>query len=49
MVVHAFNSSCLEAEADLCEFNLSLVYKMSSRTSRAVKDLFIYIIYMSIL
>jgi hypothetical protein len=35
VVVHAFNSSTQEVEADLCEFEVSLVYRASSRIARA--------------
>jgi hypothetical protein len=36
--VHAFNPSSRDAEAgDLCEFEASLVYRMSSRTARATQ------------
>ena len=38
MVVHAFNPSTWEAEAGrLSEFQASLVYKVSSRTVRAIQ------------
>ena len=37
MVAHAFNPSTREAEADLCEFEASLVYKASSGTARATQ------------
>jgi hypothetical protein len=39
VVVHAFNPSIWEAEAasDLCEFKASLVYRVSSRTTRATQ------------
>ena len=33
--MHAFNSSTQEVEADLCEFEVSLVYRASSRIARA--------------
>ena len=38
VVAHAFNPLALERQrkADLCESEASLVYKMSSRTTRAV-------------
>ena len=36
-MVHTFNPSTLEAEAvDLCEFEASLIYIVSSRAARAV-------------
>ena len=34
--MHAFNASTWEAEAEF-EFKVSLVYKMSSRTARAIQ------------
>ena len=34
MVVYTFNPSTLEA--DLCEFEVSLVYRVSSRTARVI-------------
>jgi hypothetical protein len=38
MVVHAFNPSTWEAEAGgFLEFKASLVYKVSSRTARAIQ------------
>jgi hypothetical protein len=37
VVVHAFNPSTQEAEAGLSEFKASLVYKVSSRTTRATQ------------
>ena len=40
-MAHAFNPSTQEAEAELCEFEASLVYKVSSRTgSKARETLF---------
>jgi hypothetical protein len=35
MVVHAFNPSTQEAEADLCEFKSSLVCRVSPRKAKA--------------
>ena len=35
MLVYTFNPSTPEAEADLCEFQTSLVYIVSSRIARA--------------
>jgi hypothetical protein len=35
-MVHAFNSSNQEAEVDLCELEISLVYRLSFWTSRVV-------------
>lgn len=36
IVAHAFNSSTLEEkEGDLCKFDASLIYTLSSRTARA--------------
>ena len=37
MVVHTFNPSTQETEADRSEFKASLVYKASSRTARATQ------------
>jgi hypothetical protein len=37
VVAHAFNPSTREAEAGRSEFEASLVYKVSSRTARAVQ------------
>jgi hypothetical protein len=38
VVVHAFNPSTWEAEArQISEFKASLVYKVSSRTARAIQ------------
>jgi hypothetical protein len=37
VVVHAFNPSTREAEAGGFEFEVSLVYKVSSRTARATQ------------
>jgi hypothetical protein len=37
MVVHALNPSSREAEAGGFEFKASLVYKVSSRTARAIQ------------
>jgi hypothetical protein len=37
MVVHAFNPSTWEAEAEISEFVASLVYKVSSRIARAIQ------------
>ena len=37
VVVHAYNPSAPEQrQADLCEFKATLVYRVSSRTARAV-------------
>ena len=36
VVAHAFKSRTREAEADLCEFEASLVYRTSSRTARTL-------------
>ena len=37
LVAHTFNPSTQEAEqAGLCEFETSLVYRMSSRTARSI-------------
>jgi hypothetical protein len=37
MVAHSFNPSTPEAEAGGFEFETSLVYKVSSRTARAIQ------------
>jgi hypothetical protein len=37
VVVHAFNPSTWEAEAGEYEFEASLVYRVSSRTARAIQ------------
>jgi hypothetical protein len=37
VVAHAFNPSTREAEAGISEFEASLVYKVSSRTARAIQ------------
>jgi hypothetical protein len=37
VVAHAFNPSSREAEASGFEFEASLVYKVSSRTARAIQ------------
>jgi hypothetical protein len=36
MIVHIFNPSTQEAEAELCEFKASLIYSVSSRAARDV-------------
>ena len=38
MTVHAFNSSTQVTEADLHEFEVSLVYRVSSRTFKVLKN-----------
>jgi hypothetical protein len=38
MVTHAFDPSTWEAEAGRFEFKASLVYKVSSRTARAITE-----------
>ena len=35
-MVHTFNPGTWEAQTDLCELKISLVYKASSRTVRTV-------------
>jgi hypothetical protein len=37
VVAHAFNASTWEAEADISEFEASLVYRVSSRTARTAQ------------
>jgi hypothetical protein len=37
MVAYLFNPNPQEAEADLCEFEASLVYRVNSRTARATQ------------
>ena len=37
MVAHAFNPSTWERGRRICEFEASLVYKVSSRTARAIQ------------
>jgi hypothetical protein len=37
VVVHAFNPSTREAEAGRFEFKANLVYRVSSRTARAIQ------------
>ena len=36
-MAHAFNLDIQETEAELCEFEASLVYRVSSRTARATQ------------